>query len=198
MSTFDKKRNTKATENDPADTTTGIRLRLLREEKGLNFQQISSQTNISLSNLTAIEGETYDQLPADIFVRGLVKIYGNFLGLDGAETARLYILERDRQRPKARKIRLGRQARVLTPKALAEPSHISSATVAAILLLLIVVSFSTFCLYTSWNPFAYFLNPGAQTTNQVRGMMPRYETEADAAGFGDNTGRNTSDLRPDH
>lgn len=210
MSTPDKQ-NMKATGHDPADVTIAIRLQLLREQKGLSFQQVSGQTHISLSNLTAIEGERYDLLPADIFVRGLVKIYGDFLGLDGAETARLYIRERDSKRPKTRKKRLGRRAGSLAPKKLAEPAHISSATVAAILLLFIVVSLTTFCLYTSWNPFAYFLNSGAQTTSQIKGMMmPRYENEADAAvtarisglSSAATPGRDTtvtpSDTRPDH
>jgi cytoskeletal protein RodZ len=201
----------KAMGHDPADVTIGIRLQLLREQKNLSLQQVSGQTYISLSNLRAIEGETYDLLPADIFVRGLVKIYGDFLGIDGAETARLYIQERDSKEPKTRKNRLGRQARSLAPKKLAEPSHISSATLAAILLLFIVASFTTFCLYTSWNPFAYFLNPGTQRTSQLTYMMiPGYENEADAAmtkqtsavstsaELGKESSLNPSDARPEH
>jgi len=160
-----------ATEQDASDATIGIRLQLLREQKGLTLQEVSAETHISFSNLVAIEAENFDQLPADTFVRGLVNIYGNYLGLEGTETARLFLEERDRQQPRGRKNRFGKQGHALAPKKLAEPSHISSATVAGILLLFIVVSVTTFCLYTGWNPFAYFIEQGQQATPPLTGTV---------------------------
>lgn len=151
-------------EYDVQDSTVSVRLQLLREQKGLSIQEVSEETNISCSNLKAIEGENYDQLPADTFIRGLITIYGNFLGIDGAEAARIFFQERDQSQPWGKKNRPGGPGHSLSPKKLAEPSHVSSATIASILLLLIVVSFTAFCLYTGWNPFAYFLNKGAQPT----------------------------------
>jgi len=147
-------------EDDPADATIGVRLRQLREQKGLELQQVSEETRISTSNLIAIEEEIYDKLPADIFIRGLVTIYGNFLDIDGSEAAKNFLGERDRQQPKGKKSRRGKTGHPLTPKKLAEPSNLSSATIAGILLLFIVVSFTAVCLYTGWNPFASFLNQG--------------------------------------
>lgn len=94
----------------------------------------------------------------------LITIYGNFLGIDGAEAARMFLRERDQSQPRRKKHRLGGAGNSLSPKKLAEPSRVSSATIASILLLLIVVSFSAFCLYTGWNPFAYFLDKGTQPT----------------------------------
>ena len=160
-----------ATDQDASDATIGIRLQLLREQKGLTLQEVSAKTHISFSNLVAIEAENFDQLPADTFVRGLVNIYGNYLGLEGAETARLFLEERDRRQPRGRRNRFGKQGHTLAPKKLAEPSHVSSATVAGILLLFIVVSFTTFCLYTGWNPFAYFLEQGQQSTPPLTGTV---------------------------
>ena len=151
-------------EYDVQDSTVGVRLQLLREQKGLSIRQVSEETRISSSNLKAIEGDNYDQLPADTFIRGLVTIYGNFLGIDGAESARIFFQERDQSQPRRKKNRPGMAGHALSPKQLAEPSHISSATIATTLLLLIVVSFSAFCLYTGWNPFAYFLDKGTQST----------------------------------
>jgi len=181
MSTPDTQ-NTEATEHDTHDVTIGVHLQLLREQKGLSIHEVSEETHISSSKLAAIEDENFDQLPADTFTRGLVNIYGNYLDLDGAETARLFLKERDQRQPKGRKNRLGKQAHSLTPKKLAEPSHISSATVAGILLLLIVVSVTTFCLYTGWNPFAYFLEQGQESTPPLSGAVaPRSENEQAAS-----------------
>lgn len=214
-----------ATEHEASDVTIGIRLQLLRKQQGLSFQKVSEETHISFSNLTAIEAENFDQLPADIFVRGLVNIYGNYLGLDGAETARLFLKERDQRQPRGKKNRSAKQSHSLAPKKLAEPSHISSATVAGILLLLIVVTFSAFCVYTGWNPFAYFLNQGQQATPPLTGAVtPESENEqaatdnhpittttpttlttqvqesaaSSAVQQNDNAGLNTPDARPDH
>jgi cytoskeletal protein RodZ len=147
-------------EDNPAAATIGVRLRQLREQKGLELQQVSEETRISTSNLIAIEEEIYDQLPADTFIRGLVTIYGNFLDIDGNEAARNFLGERDRQQPKGKKSKRGKTSHSLTPKKLAEPSNLSSATIAGVLLLFIVISFTAVCLYTGWNPFASFLNQG--------------------------------------
>lgn len=159
-------------EYDDQNSTIGVRLQLLREQKGLSIQKVSDETRISSSNLKAIEGEYFDQLPADTFIRGLITIYGNFLGIDGVEAARIFLQERDQSQPRGKRNRPGKASDSLSPKKLAEPSHVSSATIATILLLLIVVSFSVFCLYTGWNPFAYFLDRGAQpTTSSFTGTV---------------------------
>jgi len=151
-------------EVDPAAATIGVKLQQLREQQGLELRKVSEETRISISNLLAIEGEHYDQLPADTFIRGLITIYGNFLGIDGPEAAKFFLQERDKQQPKGKKSRSGKTGRSLTPKKLAEPSNLSSATIAGILLLSIVVSFTAVCLYTGWNPFAYFLNQGQSSS----------------------------------
>ena len=144
---------------EPDDNNLGMQLLLLRQKTGLSIAEVSAQTNISSSNLKAIEEENYDQLPADTFTRGLVALYGNFLGIDGAAMAKSFIKLRHKHRPVRKKSRINyASGRSLTPKKLAEPSHISSATIAGILLIIIVTSFSLFCLYNNWNPFASFLD----------------------------------------
>ena len=170
MSTPDNQSPVMAEYNTP-DTTIGDRLQQLREEKGLSIQEVSKETHISSTNLLAIEGENFDQLPADTFIRGQITIYGNFLGIDGAEAARLFLQERNQRQPRGKKNRPGKAGHSLAPKKLAEPSHVSSATIAGILLLLIVASFTAVCLYTGWNPFAYFLNQGQPTMPPVTGTV---------------------------
>ena len=146
--------------DDSSAADIGSRLQQLRQQKGLELQEVFKETHISTSNLRAIEDEMYDQLPADTFIRGQITIYGNFLGIDGNEAAKSFLQERDRQQPKGKKSRRGKTGHPLSPKKLAEPSNLSSATIAAILLLLIVVSFTAVCLYTGWNPFVSFLKHG--------------------------------------
>ena len=134
----------------------GKLLRQAREKKALTVHDISRETNISSSNLTSIELGNYNDLPADTFVRGQVIIYAKFLGLDGAEAARLFFAERAQRITGKERKQFDQQGRGLSAKRLAEPAHISSATWAVTLLVLIIGFLIAFSWYTGWNPFAYF------------------------------------------
>ncbi len=130
----------------------------LRREKKLSVEEISEATKISIKNIRAIEQASFDQLPADTFVRGLVTLYGNYLGINGSKIAAELLAERKKHSTGSRPQNLAMKTippSTLAPKKLAEPSHISSATVALLLLAAIVLSFTGFCLYTSWNPFSF-------------------------------------------
>lgn len=133
----------------------GELLRRLRTEQELELEDISKTTNISISNLVAVEEETYEHLPADPFIRGQIAIYGNLLGIDGAEAARKFLEQRHRQQRKEEKLRqTGRDSRTMSVNKLSEPSYVSSATVAGFLLILLVLAITAFSLFTGWNPFA--------------------------------------------
>ena len=138
-----------------AQRSLGNRLRLLREEQGLSLDDVSLATRVSLGNLRAIEAETYDRLPADSFAKGMVALYATHLGLDGPQAAAQFLEERYHGRDVQSSAHQNLAGFSLLPKRLAEPPHVSSATVAMALLLVIVLSFTLFCLSTSWNPFAF-------------------------------------------
>ena len=155
----------------------------MREKKALTVHDISRETNISSSNLTAIELGNYNELPADTFIRGQVIIYAKFLGLDGAEAARLFFEERARRSTGKEKKHFEPQGRGLSAKRLAEPAHISSATWAVTLLLLIIGFLVAFSWYTGWNPFAYFFKEepaGMSTATSVAlPALPESVSEAE-------------------
>ncbi|BCO10067.1 hypothetical protein GF1_24430 [Desulfolithobacter dissulfuricans] len=135
----------------------GSYLQRLRLKKELSVEEVARATRISHSNIRAIEAQAYHQLPADTFTKGLISLYAEFLGENGSELATRFLKERDREQAPGR--RSGRQKGLrhsnLAPKTLAEPAHISSAAMAGFLLLFIALSFTAFCVYTSWNPFAF-------------------------------------------
>jgi cytoskeletal protein RodZ len=148
---------TNAQKYTPANTP-GNTLREIRKEKGLSVEVVAEATKISTKNIHAIEEEAYEKLPADTFVRGLVTLYGNFLTLDGSKIAAEFLTGRDNNMtPGSRRVRIKKHihSSSLSPKKLAEPSNISSATIALFLLALIILSFTGFCLYTSWNPLSF-------------------------------------------
>ncbi|WP_456387341.1 RodZ domain-containing protein [Desulfolithobacter sp.] len=155
----------------------GSYLQRLRLKKELSVEEVARATRISHSNIRAIEAQAYHQLPADTFTRGLISLYADFLGENGSELASRFIEERDREQGPTR--RGGRQKALrhnnLAPKTLAEPAHVSSAAMAGFLLLFITLSFTAFCVYTSWNPFS-FLTEGK--TDARSGMNDMFTSGA--------------------
>lgn len=60
----------------------GNYLRSEREVRGIKLEEVAGTTKISMSILKAIEEEREDKLPATVFVRGFIRCYANYLGLD--------------------------------------------------------------------------------------------------------------------
>lgn len=149
----------------------GSHLKHLREEKGLSYEEVCTETKISIANLKAMEAHDFAKLPADTFTRGLLTLYGNFLGIDGQLTATRFLKERNNGKKPDRLNKIGISGHSLAPKKLAEPSHIPSATVAAFLFALIALSFTAFCLYTAWNPFAFFTDTTKNITSTIMAVF---------------------------
>lgn len=70
-----------------ASATAGQRLKAARDARGLNLQQLSQQTKVTLRHLEAIENGEYDVLPGKPYAIGFSKSYARAVGLDGEEIA---------------------------------------------------------------------------------------------------------------
>ena len=67
----------------------GERLKKIRLEKGLSLEEAQKKTKIHLNILKAIEGDTITNLNP-IYLKGFLKIYCNFLGVDPKDYAADY------------------------------------------------------------------------------------------------------------
>ncbi len=65
----------------PANTL-GSWLREHRLAAGFELEQAAEETRISHGYLGAIEADRFDVLPAPVYVRGFVRLYARFLGID--------------------------------------------------------------------------------------------------------------------
>lgn len=65
--------------------TLGQRLRKAREAKQLSLAAVEEATRIRRQYLEALEADQYDALPGTVFLRGFVRNYALFLGLDPEE-----------------------------------------------------------------------------------------------------------------
>jgi flagellar biosynthesis protein FlhG len=61
---------------------TGDLMQKIREAKGIELRDIAEKTKIGMTYLSAIEGETWDKLPAVVYVRGFLVEYARTLELD--------------------------------------------------------------------------------------------------------------------
>jgi len=77
----------------------GEKLRTARTEKGLSFDQISRETNILIRYLEAMEAENFAVFPAEPYIIGFLKNYGEYLDLDVQKLVSLYKALRIQEQP---------------------------------------------------------------------------------------------------
>ncbi|MDR2729808.1 MAG: helix-turn-helix domain-containing protein [Treponema sp.] len=77
----------------------GDKLKTARDEKGLSFDQISRETNISIRYLEALETENFAIFPGEPYVIGFIKNYGAYLELDIQKLISLYRALRIQEQP---------------------------------------------------------------------------------------------------
>ncbi len=72
-------------------TWSGEVLRRLREARGLSVKQVSERTKVTRHHIENIEADRYDQLPAAVYLRGILISLARELRLDGPKVARSYL-----------------------------------------------------------------------------------------------------------
>jgi cytoskeletal protein RodZ len=61
----------------------GATLREARERRQLTWEQVEADTKIRAKYLRALEEEEFNSLPSGTYVRGFLRAYASYLGLDG-------------------------------------------------------------------------------------------------------------------
>jgi cytoskeleton protein RodZ len=61
----------------------GATLREARERRQLTYEQVEAETKIRAKYLRSLEEEEFDSLPSGTYVRGFLRAYASYLGLDG-------------------------------------------------------------------------------------------------------------------
>lgn len=75
--------------------TLGEKLRNLRSERRISLSEVSRSTRIQLKYLEYLEEGNYKKLPVDVYVKGFLRGYAEFLGVDENILIRLYEKEKD-------------------------------------------------------------------------------------------------------
>ena len=79
---------------DTEYTTVGTLLQQTRIKLGLDLENISDETKITVANLKAIEDNDFNSLPAEAFSRGFYALYAKRLNLDPSAVLHNYSQEK--------------------------------------------------------------------------------------------------------
>jgi cytoskeletal protein RodZ len=63
--------------------TVGEILRTAREARKLSVEQVNRETKISVQTVRALEQDDFGAFPSETYLKGFVRTYAEFLGLDG-------------------------------------------------------------------------------------------------------------------
>src|SRR5687767_6473266 len=74
-------------------TDFGMKMKRLREERGVSLRQIADATKISVSVLDALERNDISRLPGGIYSRAFVRSYALEVGLDPEKTVREFLVQ---------------------------------------------------------------------------------------------------------
>jgi len=139
---------------DTEYTTVGNLLHQTRINLGLDLENISDKTKITIASLKAIENDDFKSLPAEAFARGFYTLYAKTLNLDPIEVLHNYSQEKalhpgTKGQPTPPH-KLGLQVKNLVRRPTTMPI---SYTGLIILFLLLIGAFLSW--YFSWNPASY-------------------------------------------
>jgi len=65
-------------------------LRAEREARGISLEEIARVTKIQIRTLERLEDAAFDELPADVFVRGFIRNYARVVGVDANQALQRY------------------------------------------------------------------------------------------------------------
>lgn len=74
--------------------TLGEKLKKLRADRRISLSEVARSTRIQIKYLESLEEGNYGALPADVYVRGFLKNYADFLGVDESILIRIYDREK--------------------------------------------------------------------------------------------------------
>jgi len=75
----------------PEESSLGVFLKKSREERQVELDDISEATRIRRYYLEAIENDEWEKLPSKVFIKGFLKSYAGFLGLDKESVIHHYL-----------------------------------------------------------------------------------------------------------
>jgi len=118
--------------------TLGERMQKIRNERRLSLADVSRSTKIQIKYLEYLENGNYQKLPADVYVRGFLRSYAAFMGMNEKKLIKQY------EREKGIEKNIKKES---YEEKTAEPVKFSSIVITpkmAVIMLVILMAFASF------------------------------------------------------
>ena len=73
------------------DALSGSDLKKIRDELGVSLEEIAETVKVRMTYLRAIEEDQFEKAPSKIFLKGFVRAYAQYIGLDADMVASRYL-----------------------------------------------------------------------------------------------------------
>lgn len=164
--------------------TLGEKLRNLRSERRISLGEVSRGTRIQLKYLEYLEAGDYKSLPADVYVKGFLRGYAEFLGLDENILIRLY----EKEKGIKRNLEKVTEKKTDKNKIINISPFLITPKIIGIALSIILVFGGIFYLYKEIGAFAntpklVILNPAQDAVESSNSVVVEGVTDKDAKVF---------------
>lgn len=133
--------------------TLGEKLKQVREKANVSLNEIAKNTKIRKYYLEMLEEGNFDKLPPNVYVKGFLNSYAEYLGIESADVMKLYEKERGIQRS-MRKSQNGTQTTVEKKKRLELPTVVFTPKIFAGLFFAALVVFGGVYFYKEIGEFS--------------------------------------------
>ena len=140
-----------------------------RRKKGLEIADVEHATGIRGLYLNALEQSRYEVLPGEVYVKGFLRNYANYLGLDGSHLVQLYTEQ------KTPPIELTAVSQPLTEPAEPVPNKVNAVITRSVdkkkwstVLVIVILAISAMGLYLWQKSVA----PAGETSRNAAGSKP--------------------------
>jgi Helix-turn-helix domain len=116
-------------------------LRQAREVRGCSPQEASRDTKLRVDQIRALEAEDFDALPGDVYVRGSLRTYAVYLGVDPDEVLGIYSRNAQDPDPSAPPPKMDKIERTIAARRLRDNSKVIILVAATVLIGLLAFGF---------------------------------------------------------
>ena len=81
-------------DTDSSPVSFGRYIRAIRIQKGIDLKTVSDALKVTLHKLSLIEAEDHDELPDEIYVKGILRAYADYIGIDADDLIDRYEINR--------------------------------------------------------------------------------------------------------
>ena len=116
----------------------GSALRRAREKRRLTLEEASRDTKLPVKQLSALEEERFDALLGDVYVRGSLRTYAQYLGLSPEKVATAYARRAEEPQPPPPPAKLGAVERAIAATRIRDNQRLMVVLAAVVIVIAVV------------------------------------------------------------